>query len=203
MCFTRRKMKYDGFKMVASLNNKRTLPRFETNNKHLHLTPSWHPHPLPSQRGETHSLRGGGRGTQVRRKDRLSGTLSDPHTFALPQGAGILFTYKECRLLHSLRDFAHVGVFVHLVIYQQLQQVGSPEARSWAASCQGRRYKMARPSEYKSAVLPKPRCIVNDLKEVLRRENQGLKVYPVDGSSVFSMTGTYFWFVLSMLSGLI
>jgi hypothetical protein len=30
------------------------------------------------------------------------------------------------------------------------------------------------------------------LKEVLRRENQGLKVYPVDGSSVFSMTGTYF-----------
>ncbi len=29
-------------------------------------------------------------------------------------------------------------------------------------------------------------------KEVLRRENQGLKVYPVDGSSVFSMTGTYF-----------
>ncbi len=40
-------------------------------------------------------------------------------------------------------------------------------------------------------------------KEVLRRENQGLKVYPVDGSSVFSMTGTYFWFVFSMLSGLI
>jgi hypothetical protein len=30
------------------------------------------------------------------------------------------------------------------------------------------------------------------LKEVLRRENQGLKVYPVDRSSVFSMTGTYF-----------
>jgi hypothetical protein len=30
------------------------------------------------------------------------------------------------------------------------------------------------------------------VKEVLRRENQGLKVYPVDGSSVFSMTGTYF-----------
>jgi hypothetical protein len=30
------------------------------------------------------------------------------------------------------------------------------------------------------------------LKEVLRRENQGLKVYPIDGSSVFSMTGTYF-----------
>jgi hypothetical protein len=30
------------------------------------------------------------------------------------------------------------------------------------------------------------------LKEVLRRENQGLKVHPVDGSSVFSMTGTYF-----------
>ncbi len=27
------------------------------------------------------------------------------------------------------------------------------------------------------------------LKEVLRRENQGLKVHPVDGSSVFSMTG--------------
>ncbi len=39
------------------------------------------------------------------------------------------------------------------------------------------------------------------LKEVLRRENQGLKVYPVDGSPVFSMTGNYFWFVLSMLSG--
>ncbi len=33
---------------------------------------------------------------------------------------------------------------------------------------------------------------VLELKEVLRRENQGLKVYPVDGSSVFSMTGTYF-----------
>jgi hypothetical protein len=30
------------------------------------------------------------------------------------------------------------------------------------------------------------------LKEVLRREIQGLKVYPVDGSPVFSMTGTYF-----------
>ncbi len=30
------------------------------------------------------------------------------------------------------------------------------------------------------------------VKEVLRRENQGLKVYPVDGSEVFSMTGTYF-----------
>jgi hypothetical protein len=30
------------------------------------------------------------------------------------------------------------------------------------------------------------------IKEVLRRENQGLKVYPVDNSSVFSMTGTYF-----------
>ena len=41
------------------------------------------------------------------------------------------------------------------------------------------------------------------LQEVLRRENQGLKVHPVDGSSVFSMTGTYFWFVLSVLSGLI
>jgi hypothetical protein len=40
-------------------------------------------------------------------------------------------------------------------------------------------------------------------KEVLRRENQGLKVHPVDGSSVFSMTGTYFCFVLSVLSGLI
>jgi hypothetical protein len=33
---------------------------------------------------------------------------------------------------------------------------------------------------------------VSDFKEVLRGENQGLKVYPVDGSSVFSMTGTYF-----------
>jgi len=41
------------------------------------------------------------------------------------------------------------------------------------------------------------------IKEVLRRENQGLKVYPVDGSSVSSMTGTYFRFILSMLSGLI
>ncbi len=41
------------------------------------------------------------------------------------------------------------------------------------------------------------------LKEVLRRENRGLKVYPVDGSLVFSMTGTYFLFVLSMQSGLI
>ena len=30
------------------------------------------------------------------------------------------------------------------------------------------------------------------IKEVLRRENQGLKVYPVDGSYVFSMTGTNF-----------
>jgi hypothetical protein len=40
-------------------------------------------------------------------------------------------------------------------------------------------------------------------KEVLRRENQGLKVYSIDGSSVFSMTGTYFLFDLSMLSGLI
>ncbi len=37
------------------------------------------------------------------------------------------------------------------------------------------------------------------LKEVLWRENHGLKVYPVAGSSVFSTTGTYFWFVLSML----
>jgi hypothetical protein len=40
-------------------------------------------------------------------------------------------------------------------------------------------------------------------KEVLRRENQGLKVYPHDGSTVFSMTGTYFWFVLAVLSGLV
>jgi hypothetical protein len=31
-----------------------------------------------------------------------------------------------------------------------------------------------------------------NFKEVLRQENQGLKVYPVDGSPVFSMTGTYF-----------
>ncbi len=30
------------------------------------------------------------------------------------------------------------------------------------------------------------------IKEVLRREIQGLKVYPVDGSPVFSMTRTYF-----------
>jgi hypothetical protein len=41
------------------------------------------------------------------------------------------------------------------------------------------------------------------IKEVLRRENQGLKVYPVDNSSFFSMTGTYFCFVLSILSVLI
>ncbi len=31
-----------------------------------------------------------------------------------------------------------------------------------------------------------------EIKEVLRRENQGFKVYPVAGSYVFSMTGTYF-----------
>jgi hypothetical protein len=43
----------------------------------------------------------------------------------------------------------------------------------------------------------------DDIKEVLRRENQGLKVYKVDRSLVFSMTGTYFQFVLSMLLGLI
>ncbi len=29
---------------------------------------------------------------------------------------------------------------VHLIMYQQLQQLGLPEARSWAAPCQGRRY---------------------------------------------------------------
>ncbi len=40
------------------------------------------------------------------------------------------------------------------------------------------------------------------IKEVLRRENQGLKVYAVDRSLVFSMTGTYFLFILSLLSGL-
>jgi hypothetical protein len=33
---------------------------------------------------------------------------------------------------------------------------------------------------------------VEEIKEVLQRENQGLKVYSIDGSSVFSMTGTYF-----------
>ena len=37
------------------------------------------------------------------------------------------------------------------------------------------------------------------IKEVLRRENQGLNVYLVDGSPVFNMTGTYFWFFLSMI----
>ncbi len=37
-----------------------------------------------------------------------------------------------------------------------------------------------------------PSFLCIDLKEVLRRENQGLKVYTVDRSSVFSMTGTYF-----------
>jgi hypothetical protein len=30
------------------------------------------------------------------------------------------------------------------------------------------------------------------VKEVLRREKEGLKVYPVDRSLVFGMTGTYF-----------
>jgi hypothetical protein len=37
-------------------------------------------------------------------------------------------------------------------------------------------------------------CImpIRPFKEVLRREIQGLKVYTVDRSSVFSMTGTYF-----------
>jgi hypothetical protein len=34
--------------------------------------------------------------------------------------------------------------------------------------------------------------LAGPFKEVLRRENQGLKVYTVDRSSVFSMTGTYF-----------
>ncbi len=38
----------------------------------------------------------------------------------------------------------------------------------------------------------KTKCKQTFIKEVLRRENQGLKVYSVDGSSVFSMTGTYF-----------
>jgi hypothetical protein len=40
-------------------------------------------------------------------------------------------------------------------------------------------------------------------KEVLRREIQGLKVWPVYRSQVFSITGTYFRFILSLLSGLI
>jgi hypothetical protein len=46
-----------------------------------------------------------------------------------------------------------------------------------------------------------PFCLISQpiFKEVLRRENQGLKVYTVERSSVFSMTGTYFWFVLSIL----
>jgi hypothetical protein len=39
----------------------------------------------------------------------------------------------------------------------------------------------------------KPKELNQYFKEVLRRENQGLKVYPVDDSSFFSMTGTYFW----------
>jgi len=42
------------------------------------------------------------------------------------------------------------------------------------------------------ATVQSPRSHAHRLKEVLRRENQGLKVYPVDGSEVFSMTGTYF-----------
>jgi hypothetical protein len=44
------------------------------------------------------------------------------------------------------------------------------------------------------SILKKRQCLprVTLVKEVLRRENQGLKVYPVDGSDVFSMTGTYF-----------
>jgi hypothetical protein len=42
--------------------------------------------------------------------------------------------------------------------------------------------------------LPPPMALTQwpILKEVLRREIQGLKVYPVCRSYVFSMTGTYF-----------
>jgi hypothetical protein len=35
-------------------------------------------------------------------------------------------------------------------------------------------------------------CSMLPLFTVLWRENHWLKVYPVDGSEVFSMTGTYF-----------
>jgi hypothetical protein len=56
---------------------------------------------------------------------------------------------------------------------------------------------------HKVIVPQKKNYVPKFLKGVLRRENQGLKVYSIDGSSVFSMTGTYFWFDLSMLSGLI
>jgi hypothetical protein len=44
----------------------------------------------------------------------------------------------------------------------------------------------------RTIILPIPAKLHEALKEVLRRENQGLKVYSIDGSSVFSMTGTYF-----------
>ncbi len=36
-------------------------------------------------------------------------------------------------------------------------------------------------------------------KEVLQREIQGLKVYPVYRSYVFSMTGTYFWLIFKAI----
>ncbi len=45
--------------------------------------------------------------------------------------------------------------------------------------------------------------LLDQLKEVLRREIQGLKVLPVYRYYVCSMTGTYFWFIWSLLSGFI
>ncbi len=36
------------------------------------------------------------------------------------------------------------------------------------------------------------KCLLGHFKEVLQRENQGLKVYPVHRSEVLGMTGTSF-----------
>jgi len=52
--------------------------------------------------------------------------------------------------------------------------------------------KYVRSETLKNLIKSGPGQIKSVIKEVLRRENQGLKVYPVDGSYVFSMTGTYF-----------
>ncbi len=60
--------------------------------------------------------------------------LSDPYN----QGTVIL--YMDDWPLPSLRDFGNGGVCVHLEVYQLQQQLGLPEARSWAASCQTSQY---------------------------------------------------------------
>ncbi len=52
--------------------------------------------------------------------------------------------------------------------------------------------KMSLEMAHKVIVPQKKNYVPKFLKGVLRRENQGLKVYSIDGSSVFSMTGTYF-----------